>query len=58
LGKGCPVVTEIDTIRKLFKDVTIEMQTGSDSSYVRSIPGGGKTELETVFGNPSLKTVN
>lgn len=46
-----PVVTDIDLIRKIFNDSTIEMI--DDVSYTRSI--NGKTYQETIFGNPRLK---
>ncbi len=53
MKKNCPVVKDVEIIRKLFKDKTIEMD--NKGTYTRSLTSGSKTEHETVFGNPTLK---
>jgi len=54
VNKGCPILKDVDLIRKLFNDPEIEL-SDDGSSYKRSLPTGGKTKLESVFGKPVLK---
>lgn len=53
LKKNCRVVTDIEVIRKLFNNNSIELD--KSGAYTRPLSNGSHTEQESVFGKPVLK---